>query len=1187
MSVGNYLLSQPTILGSVKTNSSFDGTTTKCAIIVRKTTIIKDGGTKMITCPKCGAKVIISQKCENPACDYMVTSIKTETQNNPIDEIVSQKYVYIIAHEYKRLLTMMNRGEIFGSILQLKDVWEILLKFPILISIISLYNNKSEKKNEILNLLYEKKLNLGDWKKIGDKIKKLKLYPTKDVGKILDNILDLYNGQREDDIIKWRNDNIGHGALSLNENDEIRTALNYQISRIRNHLSKCEKNYLALTMGKNELIVSGIHQSISPFIKDENGTYWFFDTFISGEGKTCYLDYINGRKIRENDPTHIKIYNELTKDFENEKLTRQEESYIDDNVYLSESYAFVTKKLYDESNRITPDFLLDWLKNNILKNQKSVSILEMEQGMGKTTFCSLVGKRKDITKDTTVKIVYITSTMITNRQQFLMAVYDILCDIGNGETIKGYIKELGSLLNNHSSQQENFAKLINRFQEIYYKNVGKKNLLLFLDGMDEYDSKRLNDSLFDIIPDSPQLNDNVYLVLTIRTQPEIAPELNAAKENKHFDEIKIVNRYDEDYINTLKEYTKKHILIIDAKNTSAYSEEEVNKILSLCDRKFLYVALIEKIARYTNIIDFHDSKQIIDSFLSILRETYSEKFYYNIECILAVLASAKEPLSLEEIAILIGEERLNFKILGMFADIKDLLFADHTNGDNRLRFSHETTRSYLCEKFHNTLLSFIPKWKDYILKININNPLKLYLIAYIKNYCTEYGVEFTVQDEQSILTIANQLLLELLIDFDERNDYSSYSRILAFRDGYLTTSNCCNHVSTLTNILLTMYTHGTKEQLDIIESVDIDNFPSDFSKSVIYFLKGRIYHSNDQYAQSLRYSLLAEKHQKSLVDNSLHSLSKKIALLKARNYLKLGQKEKAEEIYKGLVDFSLISFDTNDCFLSLEALANFDKIKFSFESINCLINRLKNDSNSIQKELQSYIFLSDYFFKKHEYYSANQMLNRGVDLVKHIYRLPMYFHLFVEISLKKSEIFLKCEEFQLARDLLERLLKETDKNNAGLSPLEKFSTFSCLARALLAFHETETALESLENSRTLLNEIGFNDTERCANLYLLFMEGYLQKKDWSTVKLYQNKIRDMVDENNQSRNLYKLLAKASLLYAKALKDFGADKSIEEELYSTIKVCDSFLDYDDLEVQKISSQAKKILSTTDFYKEMRF
>ncbi|NGY80459.1 hypothetical protein F6Y02_41575 (plasmid) [Bacillus megaterium] len=59
----------------------------------------------------------------------------------------------IIAHEYWRLHTLFKEKQFYGAMLQLKDVFEVIIKFPCLILIGEIYQKKNELLKKIESLL--------------------------------------------------------------------------------------------------------------------------------------------------------------------------------------------------------------------------------------------------------------------------------------------------------------------------------------------------------------------------------------------------------------------------------------------------------------------------------------------------------------------------------------------------------------------------------------------------------------------------------------------------------------------------------------------------------------------------------------------------------------------------------------------------------------------------------------------------------------------------------------------------------------------------------------------------------------------------------------------------------------------------------------------------------------------------
>jgi hypothetical protein len=80
----------------------------------------------------------------------------------------------IISHEYLRIKALMQEGQYFGVLLQIKDFFEILLKVPILIVLNDKFNSTdySEAERNFILATLEKPLSLGHWHELASFIKK-------------------------------------------------------------------------------------------------------------------------------------------------------------------------------------------------------------------------------------------------------------------------------------------------------------------------------------------------------------------------------------------------------------------------------------------------------------------------------------------------------------------------------------------------------------------------------------------------------------------------------------------------------------------------------------------------------------------------------------------------------------------------------------------------------------------------------------------------------------------------------------------------------------------------------------------------------------------------------------------------------------------------------------------------------
>ncbi|MDR2568814.1 MAG: hypothetical protein LBD23_00770, partial [Oscillospiraceae bacterium] len=183
-------------------------------------------------CPNCGEGMTKLKKkwlCEE--CDYSEQIKQTNVDN--LDELfylpAFDEYYPLLAHEYHVLYSFMKDKNYFGALLQYKDVVEIIIKLPTLIAINHLWrkdNYTLTKEKEIMKMLLEKPLSLGDWKavcgnfvKLYDEMEKSgNMEPEdKDIAAVLKPLLHEINVFFDKGkIVYWRNNSIGHGALQSN-----------------------------------------------------------------------------------------------------------------------------------------------------------------------------------------------------------------------------------------------------------------------------------------------------------------------------------------------------------------------------------------------------------------------------------------------------------------------------------------------------------------------------------------------------------------------------------------------------------------------------------------------------------------------------------------------------------------------------------------------------------------------------------------------------------------------------------------------------------------------------------------------------------------------------------------------------------------------------------------------------------
>lgn len=155
---------------------------------------------------------------------------------------------------------MFERGQVYGAVLQLKDLLEVLIKFPVLLTTAQIYHKqggRSASENKLLAALLQKSLSLGDWDRIANTLKKSSLAPSP-LHRILEHICTIYNKYQ---ITNWRNTEIGHGALAFAEDEKFQQDLKEKVELIAQHLSEyaiCYQNIsLLVREEENEWLLHG------------------------------------------------------------------------------------------------------------------------------------------------------------------------------------------------------------------------------------------------------------------------------------------------------------------------------------------------------------------------------------------------------------------------------------------------------------------------------------------------------------------------------------------------------------------------------------------------------------------------------------------------------------------------------------------------------------------------------------------------------------------------------------------------------------------------------------------------------------------------------------------------------------------------------------------------------------------
>ncbi|MTI53741.1 tetratricopeptide repeat protein [Geosporobacter ferrireducens] len=685
--------------------------------------------------------------------------------------IAFEKFPIIIAHEYKRLYELLKNGQTYGALLQLKDVFEVLIKFPILIIASEVYHKGKYDDLEIklLRMLIEKPLSLGDWERIAGVALKCRTNNSQ-ITSVLRNILEVFV-HPNNLITKWRNDEIGHGALGFDCDSKFQSDMRRKLLVIKEHLEKASDFYADMNLlyinNDTEVILRGSSKDLlnkqfnsNLFIKFSNTTFnvfpyivfeekgiYFFDTYYFRKRKASLLNYIEGIKRDNNKEVNRKLdhlYQRLFDQIE----TINENRLVDSNVYL-ESERKALEKIQEVDSYFRVKYLEEKIYEFFASNTKGVLLLQMERGTGKTTFARALdelGTAKIKLEGFCIRSYYINDSITYKTTYFLQTIEDLLRQSSTGNDKIIGVEHFNK---SNSDRKKEFARILNEYQHEQSVVNNKEKLLLIIDGIDELPWSD-KDSIFDYIPNAELLNSNVYILLTCRKDDEVSRFTKLRLSGVNTTQVIMANKNDENNINVLQEYITTNIIRKKFPEiVSEQARELVGKILISSENRFLYVKVLKDILDLEEYIcetEAFNTSDIFDLYIKKISSLGGSKYLQHIIDILCILATAYEALTFREISYLYGEGDPTFKFIAYLLSIKGFLKIQRSPRGNLISISHEEWKIKIKREYKKNIRVLIKRWIEYVSDLDdksldwekVNYDGDTYLISNLCNYINDY-----------------------------------------------------------------------------------------------------------------------------------------------------------------------------------------------------------------------------------------------------------------------------------------------------------------------------------------------------------------------------------------------------------------------------------------------------------------
>lgn len=621
----------------------------------------------------------------------------------------------LIRHEYRRLYQLLEKeNNIYAALLQTKDVLELLLKFSIL-SVLASFDDR--KKEKYTCRLLDCSFSLGQWKDMGILLTKENVEGP--LGELLQAVVSMY---RKQEIVRWRNEEIGHGSLGFAEDEEMQMDIRGKVQAIGTFFEETMVYWNQIQMKYQGEILYDLKQikgeggelcihcsemcvNLRDYFWCMDGGIYLYDDYHPSTGTVFVMDYNHGKKKE----VHHKLFYNLYLHY---KKRPEYQHYSDAHGdFLMQSQDTLLKTLSRRLDYVKQPFLLEWLIQTMdtAKKKKGILLLRMERGTGKSAFCHAIdGLMPDHlgVADTTVRCYYARNLQQRSIKDFIYAVNNLFYQTESGDRIiplKG--KQPQPLSADSKEKQKDFANLLNYYNRDINCPIHKTGrTLLVIDGVDEAICQ--DGSVFDFLPFEDELEEGVFILLTCRTDEDRIPlsVRNGLGRTDIYCE-KVFNK-EEENAKVLRSYIRRFRI---KKNNvpQAFTPEEVDTLMKITQYRFLDARLVMKLiesGRVENIENIQPGKNMIAFYLDVLHHIYGEKMFRKLIRILTVLVGAYEPLTLYELARLCGESHISVHLEAILQDIESFLLIQHTDRGNVMMLANEEYARYVRNQYETEMV---------------------------------------------------------------------------------------------------------------------------------------------------------------------------------------------------------------------------------------------------------------------------------------------------------------------------------------------------------------------------------------------------------------------------------------------------------------------------------------------------
>lgn len=548
-------------------------------------------------------------------------------------------------------------------------------------------------------------------------------------------------GKKKVSMVTWRNRAVGHSCLASKPEEsypEIPHILKMFKRIAEESLTYYEKVSFA---NEDKSLLIGTNRCVnaeSVFISykvDQCRHFYRIHDFVAGrkesmsyydgyeKGKAYLLDYGGGDRYKDAALSRFIMYAKNELDNMIDVVDNVSSADLNEDNLETADIQQLEAQLTTENQIVHVNYLYQWLMRQVDQNTSGVFVMQSERGMGKSTFCRTIDQLSksdnvrwfsddldgwsEFMEDAAIRVWHFNSTYYGRKDIYLKGIADGLLTLEPGFMKDGIWMESNRLVGNLDSIWGNlnecaedlrelyFAEAVNLTAAEYFKRTNKNKLILVLDGLDEIpDSK----TILSYLPTPGTLNENVYILLTCRTDDEIEPVLAEGIAVEKYTSRLVFRR------NDIVEYDSTTEYVIEKNETYSHAIElyvnsaidnlrgsldfDATEIVEQFESRFselaAYFALCQMNKRFCTLND----KDLMQVFLEKIKSNSTYVYYSRVLLILNTLAWCGDSLTLRELAFLSCEGYVSYRFLGILNDLRAFVKVTRTSRGNCYEFSH-------------------------------------------------------------------------------------------------------------------------------------------------------------------------------------------------------------------------------------------------------------------------------------------------------------------------------------------------------------------------------------------------------------------------------------------------------------------------------------------------------------------